>query len=70
MITEVQQERRFYRLSTGRAAHYENIKPHNPEQDIDMLSQSIKASEITCGKFPTSKSTNRSNSGLLCGKTD
>ena len=29
MITEVHQERRFYRLSTGRAAHYENIKPHN-----------------------------------------
>ena len=21
---------RFYRLSTGRAAHYENIKPHKP----------------------------------------
>ena len=31
MITEVHQEVRFYRLSTGRAAHYENIKPpHNP----------------------------------------
>ena len=30
MITEVQHEERFYRLSTGRAAHYENIKPHNP----------------------------------------
>ena len=30
MITEVHQEGRFYRLSTGRAAHYENIKPHNP----------------------------------------
>ena len=30
MITEVHQDRRFYRLSTGRAAHYENIKPHNP----------------------------------------
>ena len=29
MITEVHQEGRFYRLSTGRAAHYENIKPHN-----------------------------------------
>ena len=25
MITEVHQEGRFYRLSTGRAAHYENI---------------------------------------------
>ena len=29
MITEVHQEGRFYRLSTGRDAHYENIKPHN-----------------------------------------
>ena len=26
MITEVHQEGRFYRLSAGRAAHYENIK--------------------------------------------
>ena len=33
MITEVHQERRFYRLSTGRAAHYENIKPHNPSTE-------------------------------------
>ena len=29
MITEVHQTGRFYRLSTGRAAHYENIKPNN-----------------------------------------
>ena len=28
-ITELHQGGRFYRLSTGRAAHYENIKPHN-----------------------------------------
>ena len=27
------QEGRFYRLSTGRAAHYENIKPHNPSTE-------------------------------------
>ena len=27
MITEVQQQGRFYRLSTGRAAHYENSRP-------------------------------------------
>ena len=33
MITEVQQEGRFYRLSTGRAAHFENIKPHNPSTE-------------------------------------
>ena len=28
MITEVHQQGRFYRLSTGRAAHFENLKPH------------------------------------------
>ena len=33
MITEVHQEGRFYRLSTDRAAHYENIKPHNPSTE-------------------------------------
>ena len=27
---KVHQEERFYRLSTGRAAHFEIIKPHNP----------------------------------------
>ena len=32
-ITEVHQEGRFYRLSTGRAAHYENIKPHSPSTE-------------------------------------
>ena len=34
MITEVHQEGRFYRLNTGRAAHYENIKPHNPSTGV------------------------------------
>ena len=33
MITEVHQEGRFYRLSTRRAAQYENIKPHNPSTE-------------------------------------
>ena len=33
MITEVHQEGRFYKPSTGRAAHYENIKPHNPSRE-------------------------------------
>ena len=33
MTTELHQEGRFYRLSTGRAAHYENIKPHNPSTE-------------------------------------
>ena len=33
MITEVHQEAQFYRLSIGRAAHYGNIKPHNPSTE-------------------------------------
>ena len=28
-ITELHQVGHFYRLRTGRAAHYEKIKPHN-----------------------------------------
>ena len=32
-ITEVHQGGRFYRLSTGRAAHYGNIKPHNASSE-------------------------------------
>ena len=32
-ITEVHQGGRYYRLSTGRAAHYENIKPHNASSE-------------------------------------
>ena len=30
MITKVHQQGRLYRLNTGRAAHYENLKPHVP----------------------------------------
>ena len=33
MITEVHQEGHFCKLSTGRAAHYENIKPNNPSTE-------------------------------------
>ena len=33
MITEVHQQGRFYRLSTRRAAHYENLKPHVPSPE-------------------------------------
>ena len=33
MITEVHQEGGFYRSSTGRAAQYEKIKPHNPSTE-------------------------------------
>ena len=33
ILTKVHQEGRFDRLSTGRAAHYKNIKPHNPSTE-------------------------------------
>ena len=33
MIMEGHQQGCFYRLSTGRTAHYENIKPHNPSTE-------------------------------------
>ena len=33
-ITEVHQGGRFYRLSTGRAAQYETIKPHNASSKV------------------------------------
>ena len=33
MITEVHQQGGFYRLSSGRAAHYENLKPHVPSPE-------------------------------------
>ena len=37
MITEVHQKGRFYRLSTGQAAHYENLKPHVVPQNLEGL---------------------------------
>ena len=40
MITEVHQQGRFYRLSTGRSAHYENLKPHVPSPE-DSEAESI-----------------------------
>ena len=42
MITEVHQEGRFYRLSTGRATHYENIEPHNPSTEDWCIPADIK----------------------------
>ena len=33
MAGEVHQWGHFYRLSTGRTAHFENIKPHNPSTE-------------------------------------
>ena len=39
MITEVHQQGRFYRLSTGRAAYYENLKPHVPSTEADEVNE-------------------------------
>ena len=45
MITEVHQQRRFYRLSTGRAAHYENLKPQVPSPEDCCVSQNLESLE-------------------------
>ena len=45
MITEVPQQGRFYRLSTGRAAHYENMKPHVPSPEDWCVPQNMEGLE-------------------------
>ena len=45
MITEVHQQGRFYRLSTGRAAHYENLKPHFPSPEDWCVPQNMEGLE-------------------------
>ena len=45
MITEVHQQGRFYRLSTGRAAHYENLKPHVPSPEDWCVTQNMEGLE-------------------------
>ena len=45
MITEVHQQGRFYRLSTGRAAHYENLKPHVPSPEDWCLPRDMEGLE-------------------------
>ena len=44
MITEAHQQGRFYRSSTGRAAHYENLKPHVPSPE-DWCTQNMEGLE-------------------------
>ena len=51
--TEVHQVGQFYRLSTGRAAHYENIKPHNASSELwfipaDMLDEDYLIVDSAC----------------------
>ena len=53
MITEVHQEGRFYRLSTGQAVHYETMKPHNPSTEdwcipADMEEEDYLMMDPTC----------------------
>ena len=45
MITEVHQQGRFYRLSTERAAHYENLKPHVPSPEDWCVPQNMEGLE-------------------------
>ena len=45
MITEAHQQGRFYRLSTGRAAHYENLKPHVPSPEDWCVPQNMEGLE-------------------------
>ena len=45
MITEVHQLGRFYRLSTGRAAHYKNLKPHVPSPEDWCVPQNMEGLE-------------------------
>ena len=45
MITEVHQKGRLYRLSTGRAAHYENLEPHVPSPEDWCIPQDMEGLE-------------------------
>ena len=45
MITEVHQQGRFYRLSTGHVVHYENLKPHVPSPEDWRVPQNIEGLE-------------------------
>ena len=45
MAMEVHQQGRFYRLSTGRAAHYENPKPHVPSPEDWCVPQNMEGLE-------------------------
>ena len=45
MITEVHQQGQFYRLITGRATHYENLKPHVPSPEDWCVPQNMEGLE-------------------------
>ena len=46
MITEVHQQGRIYRLSTERAVHYENLKPHVPSPEDWRVPQNMEGLEF------------------------
>ena len=45
MITKVHQQVLFYRLSTGRAAHYGNLNPHVPSPEDWCVPQNMEGIE-------------------------
>ena len=45
MLTEYHQQGRFYRLSTGRVAHYENLKTHVPSPEGWCVTQNMEGLE-------------------------
>ena len=45
MISEVHEQGRFYRLSTGHAAQYENLKPHVPSPENWCVPQNMEGLE-------------------------
>ena len=45
MIREVHQQGRFYRLSTGRGANYENVEPHVPSPEDWRVPQNMEGIE-------------------------
>ena len=68
MVTEVHQQGRFYRLSTGRAAHYENLKPHFPSPENLCVPHNIEGrdhlvAELACEV--NEKDTREKNDGKM-----
>ena len=67
MITEVHQLGRFYRMSTGRAAHYENLKPHVPSPEDWCVPQNMDGLEyllVEPGCEVNEKGTREKNDGI------
>ena len=61
MSTEAHREGRFHRLSPGRAAHYENIKPHNPSRKDWYIPADIE--KVICEDGPCSRGQREGHQG-------